>query len=346
MLKAVVLAGGSGSRLWPQSRPDLPKQFLPFLGDKSMFQKTLERLTAFLPLQDIYVVTLAKYEAIALEQSGLPASQLIIEPMAKNTAACIGLAAIHFLRKQEDPILITIPADHSIEGEEAFREALQQAYLQARREDCAVTLGVKPTRPETAYGYIKIVQENATDLFRVEKFTEKPDAAQAKSWMNQSGYYWNTGIMAWRASYIEALLTKYMPQLAHGLAQWKAAVSPIHGNLLHTIYEAIPGISIDYGILEKLPLTYLLPVSFRWDDLGSWSSLDRWLPQDADSNVVIGNHRLSHTKNCIVYSDHSFVGTIGVEQLIIVVTDNAVLVCHKDYEQKIREMLEHREHTD
>ncbi|MDQ8738626.1 sugar phosphate nucleotidyltransferase [Paenibacillus sp. LHD-38] len=346
MLKAIVLAGGNGTRLWPQSRPDLPKQFLPFLGSKSMFQKTIERLTAFLPLEDIYVITLAKYEAIALDQSGLPASQLIIEPMAKNTAACIGLAAVHFLRKQEDPILITIPADHSIEGEEEFREALQRAYLQAGREDCVVTLGVKPTRPETAYGYIKIVQGTAGDCCRVEQFTEKPDATQAMSWINQSGYYWNTGIMAWRASYVEALLSQYMPQLAQGFAQWKTAVSPIHENLLHTIYEAIPSISIDYGILEKSPLTYLLPVSFRWDDLGSWSSLDRWLPQDADSNVVIGNHRLSHTKNCIVYSEHAFVGTFGVEHLIIVVTENAVLVCHKDHEQKIRDMHEHREQTD
>jgi mannose-1-phosphate guanylyltransferase len=346
VLKAVVLAGGNGIRLWPKSRSDLPKQFMPFLGGKSMFQRTLDRLTAFLPTKDIYVVTLDQYATFVKDQSNLPPEQLILEPEARNTAACIGLAATHFLRHNQDPVLITMPADHYIEGEDEFREAVNKACFQARKEACVVTLGIKPTRPETAYGYIKIRENTLEDIFQVEEFTEKPDVITAQNWVSKPQYYWNSGIMAWRASYIESLIAAHLPQLAQGLKAIKT-VSRTEQSTIHwekvkqQIYKELPSISIDYGILEKLPVTYLIPVKFQWDDLGSWSALDRWIPRDEQSNVIVGDHKLLQTKECTIYSERTFVGTIGVEQLIIVVTDDAVLVCHKDKEQEIKSMLEH-----
>lgn len=340
MLKAVILAGGNGTRLWPKSKPDYPKQFIPFMDGQSMFQKTVSRLKAFLLKEDIYVVTIEKYVPYIKEQADLKDENIIIEPEPKDTAACIGLVAIQFLKNKQDPVLITIPSDHYIDYEDAFRENLLTAYHQAETQPCVVTVGIRPNRPETAYGYIKVKKGPQKHVLPVERFTEKPDLAAATEWSSVSNYYWNSGIFIWKASTIKTLIDQYMPKLADGLQKIQAGIgTPKEKEVLRQEYETFERISIDYGILEKAKCTYLVPGSFLWDDMGNWSALERIVEKDHDGNVVVGEHKLLNTRNCIVYSEKAIVGAIGVNDLIITVTDQAVLICHKDQEQEIKKLV-------
>lgn len=340
LLKAVIMAGGNGTRLWPKSKPDFPKQFIPFLDGQSMLQKTVSRLATFLPAEDIYVVTVEKYVSYVREQIDLPDGNLIVEPESRDTAACTGLAAMKFLQNEQDPVLITLPSDHYIEGEEAFRDALMTAYQQAKTVPCVVTIGIKPSRPETAYGYIKVREGVHKKIAPVEKFTEKPDLTTAKRWLNFPHYYWNSGIFVWKASTIRRLIEQHMPTLDNGLKKIRRALGTVdERKIVQREYQKFEKISIDYGVLEKSSCTYLVPGNFIWDDLGSWSALERIISKDQDGNVVVGEHRLLNSSNCIIYSENVFVGTIGVEDLIITVTDHAVLICRKDKEQEIRQLV-------
>jgi mannose-1-phosphate guanylyltransferase len=334
------MAGGNGTRLWPKSQADLPKQFFPFMDGESMFQKTISRLEALLPRQDIYVVTIEEYVPYVREQANLPVENIIVEPEPKDTAACIGLVAVRFLEQELDPVLITLPSDHYIDDEMAFRNDLLTAYRQALQVPGVVTLGIKPNRPETAYGYIKVAAGAEGNVLPVDKFTEKPDLQTAKQWVKMQDYFWNSGIFVWKASVIFSLIEKYMPNLAARLRKIQSAIgSTMEQKILRQEYAMLPKISIDYGVLEKAECTYLIPGSFVWDDLGNWTALERIVKKDHDGNVVVGEHRLLNTRNCIVYSETAVVGVIGVEDLIITVADNAVLICHKDREQEIKKLI-------
>lgn len=337
MLKAVVLAGGSGTRLWPKSQSHYPKQFISLLDHESMLQKTVKRLSKFISPEDIHIVTLSQYADYVCEQVQLPRRQMMIEPENRDTAACIGLSAMHFLRQGLDPVLITIPADHYIADEQAFQDALLQAYRQARREPCIVTLGIKPTRPETGYGYIKVAAGGAKGMLPVERFTEKPDLPTAQLWYTAPDYYWNSGIFVWRASVIRDLIGEHMPHLAEGLRKIGQALgTDRESEVLRAEYGRLEKQSIDVGVLEKARRLYMLPVSFGWDDLGSWSALARITEPDANGNIVVGRHRLVDTHNCIVYSDRQSVAAIGLDNLIIAVTDGVIMISPKDREQEIR----------
>ncbi|GAX91972.1 mannose-1-phosphate guanylyltransferase [Effusibacillus lacus] len=340
MLKAVIMAGGNGTRLWPKSKPDFPKQFIPFFNGQSMFQKTVNRLATFMRFEDIYVITTEKYIPYVKEQTELPDENIIVEPAAKDTAACIGLAAIHFLKKNIDPVLITLPSDQYIDGEEAFQTAIMTAYQQAKKSPGVVTVGIKPNRPETAYGYIKVKEGGAGLALPVERFTEKPDLETARRWIDVPQYYWNSGIFVWKASVIRSLIEQHMPLLAGSLRRIQASIGKSDANhILQQEYMDLHKISIDYGVLEKATCIYLVPGSFVWDDLGNWTALERLIDKDREGNVVVGEHELLDTNNCIIYSEKAFVGAIGLEDLIITVTDQAVLICHKDKEQEIKKLF-------
>ncbi|MFC4765816.1 mannose-1-phosphate guanylyltransferase [Effusibacillus consociatus] len=340
MLKAVIMAGGNGTRLWPKSQPDLPKQFIPILDGQSMLQKTVSRLASFLSYRDIYVVTVDKYVSYVKEQTDLPDENIIVEPDSKDTAACIGLTAIRFLHHDQDPVLITLPSDHYIDGDDAFRDALLTAYHQAAKVPCVVTVGIKPNRPETAYGYIKVEEVFDDNVMPVEKFTEKPDLSTALRWIKVPHFYWNSGIFVWRASVIRELIEQHMPRLSEGLRKIQAGIGkPEEKSILKQEYMKLNKMSIDYGVIEKASCIYLVPGSFVWDDMGNWTSLERLIEKDRNGNVVIGEHKLLNTHNCIVYSEKVFIGAIGIEDLIITVTDQAVLICRKDKEQEIKKLM-------
>lgn len=343
MIKALILAGGQGKRLWPKSTSDLPKQFTTLFHGKSLFQYTIERLLTFLKLEDIYVVTLEKYrETVKAQMCNISDDHIIAEPFGRDTAACIGLSATYLKHKYGDPIILTIPADQYVlenrTGE--YWDALHNAANQAKIEDCVVTLGIKPQRPETGYGYIKS-GEKIGSFYRVDQFIEKPPLNQAKEYYNISGYYWNSGIFVWRASTVLNMIEQFMPLLSQGLKNIENSINtPNEKKTIKTEYEKLEKKSIDYGVIEQTDAIYVIPVEFKWDDMGSWDSLERIFPSDATGNIVEGNSLLMDTANCVIQSSGQLVASIGIKNLVIIATEKAILVCPKDRAQDVKTLLE------
>ncbi|EJW16602.1 sugar phosphate nucleotidyltransferase [Paenibacillus alvei] len=366
-VKAVILAGGTGTRFWPFSRADYPKQFLPILHQQSMIADTLQRMLEYMPLEHIYIVSLEEYIPIIRRQlPDFPLKNIIVEPMARDTAACIGLSALHMIAADEDPVLITLPSDHYISDTDAFHEALRSAVYRAEQEQCVVTLGVKPTRPETGYGYIRI-QQNAESIGHsgsaggignigssaatksaiitpVEKFIEKPDLNIATNIFADGCHYWNTGTFIWRASTIMNLIHLHLPELYRALLDMKDMLNDQENGQqqLRTAYSSLKKQSIDYGVIEKCESIYMIPVHYGWDDLGNWNALERIHQFDAHLNIVHGLHEGIDTERCIIYgATEQLIATVGIEDLVVVATDDVVLVCPKERTQDIKKMVEH-----
>lgn len=341
MIKAVILAGGQGQRLWPKSTSDLPKQFTTLFHGKSLFQYTFERLLTFLKVEDIYVVTLEKYRGIVKDQvSIISDGNIIVEPCGRDTAACIGLSALYLKHKYVDPILITIPADQYVLQSEIYRDALNEAANQASQEDCVVTLGIKPHRPETGYGYIKS-GEKIGSFYKVDQFIEKPPLNLAKEYFHTPAYYWNSGIFVWRASTVLQMIEQFMPLLFKGLKTIEKSINtPDEKLVLETEYEKIEKKSIDYGVIEQTDHIYVIPVDFIWDDLGSWDALERIFSSDEKGNVIEGKSLLMDTTNCVIHSSGQLIASIGIKDLVIVATEKAILVCPKNRAQDVKLLLE------
>lgn len=353
------MAGGKGTRFWPFSRSDCPKQFLPILHRQSMLADTLYRVQQYLPIKHIYIVSLEEYVPIIREQlPDFPPNNIIIEPMARDTAACIGLSALHMLKSDEDPVLITLPSDHYIADSDAFHEALQQAVHRAAREACVVTLGVQPTRPETGYGYIRIRPESgdatAADILEpmaeqikqiipVEKFIEKPDLPIAQKIFSDGLHYWNTGTFIWRASTIMHLIKLHLPDLHQALLDMRDCLNngDAPSGRLRQQYSKLDKQSIDYGVIEKCESIYMVPVHYGWDDLGNWNALERIHTPNEQYNIIQGLHQGLDTNRCTIYGKtKQLISTIGVEDLVIVATDDVLLVCHKDRTQDIKKVVQ------
>jgi len=342
MIKALVLAGGQGKRLWPKSTSEYPKQFTPLFHGKSLFQYTIERLSSFLRIEDIFVVTLEKYRELVKEQVPyLPEQNIILEPAGKDTAACIGLSAIYLKHKYDDPVIFTIPADQYVVDYEEYRKALFAAADQAAKEDCVITLGIKPKRPETGYGYIKRGEKAGSLLYKVDQFIEKPSLVRAKEYVAQSIYYWNSGIFVWKTSTILKMIEQFMPLLSQCLKTIEENLdSPAEKRILQHEYEKLEKRSIDYGVIEQTKSIYVIPVDFVWDDVGSWDALGRIFSADENGNVIEGKSLLIDTKNCIIHSPGQFIATLGVENLVIVATAKGVLICAKDRAQEVKYLIE------
>ncbi|MCY9553161.1 sugar phosphate nucleotidyltransferase [Paenibacillus apiarius] len=358
-VKAVILAGGKGTRFWPFSRSHCPKQFLPILHQQSMIADTLRRMLRYLPLEHIYIVSLEEYVPLIREQlPGFPPQNIIIEPMARDTAACIGLSALHMLMADEDPVLITLPSDHYISDPDAFHEALRSAVRRAEQEPCVVTLGVRPTRPETGYGYIRIRTDHcdaaekcageqreqwAEPITAVEKFIEKPHLSVAQKIFSDGCHYWNTGTFIWKASTIMHLLKLHLPDLHDILMEMKDIMrNPAGGSeTLALLYGRLNKQSIDYGVIEKCESLYMIPVHYGWDDLGNWNALERTEQPDEQHNVIYGIHQGLDTNRCIIYgTSNQLISTVGVEDMVIVATDDVLLICHKERTQDIKKVVE------
>lgn len=346
------MAGGKGTRFWPHSRSNCPKQFLSIMNEQTMLQTTVQRLLGFLPIEDIYVVTLQKHTSLVKDQLPmLPNNNIFIEPIGRDTAACIGLSALQLLLNGEDPVLITLPSDHFISEDDQYLEALQLAAQKAEEEPCVVTLGIKPTRPETGYGYIRIKPQSAViknKVVTVEQFVEKPSIDVAERISVDGQYFWNTGTFIWKASTIFNLIQQHMPPLYQKLQEIKNLLQKKGSEAeLLEIYTQIEKISIDYGVIEKCESIYMIPVQFTWDDVGNWDALERSGKSDDDSNQVKGIHEGIDTKNCFIHGKgKQLVATVGIEDLIIVTTEDAILICHKDRTQDIKKLYELLEKKD
>lgn len=339
---AIIMAGGSGERFWPLSTPDRPKQFLRLVGDKSLLRRTVDRIEPLIPIDRQFVVAGEQHAIrISEELPDLPPPNLICEPIGRNTAACIGLASLFIARRDPDAMTVVLPADHHIVEAPAFLAAIEKAVQVAQKEDVTVVIGIKPARPETGYGYIQSGTEVEAGVFAVLRFHEKPDEDVARRYLSAGDHFWNTGIFVWQNRTIEQLIKTFLPGHWSKLKEIRSAVgTPRYEDVLARVYPTLEKISIDYGVIEKAEKIKMVQGTFGWDDLGSWTALDRILGSDQEDNVVIGRHVGLNTTNCIIYGQEGrVVATIGLRDLIIAETEHGLLICPKGRSQEIRNLL-------
>lgn len=337
---AVILAGGSGSRLWPLSRQQLPKQFLSLEGNSSLLQTTINRLAPTIEAHDVLIVTQESHAKGEAYHALLP-YQALYEPVGRNTAPAIALAAAWLARDGADPVMVVLPADHIIKEEVRFREHLNTA-IRAAQGGKLVTFGIQPTRPDTGFGYIKAHQGDDEGVYDVERFTEKPDLATAESFLKSGDYYWNSGMFVWRASVILAEIQRYLPAvyklIQDILAESSAGMSFQQAVEKH--FAAMPSISIDYGVLERSDRVSLIPCDIGWNDVGSWQAVHEIADKDENGNALQGNVIAVDCKNSLIRAERRLVAAIGVEDLCVVETADAVLISKSDQTQRVREVVD------
>lgn len=340
----LIMAGGRGERFWPKSRKELPKQFLSLTGDgKTMIQLTVERLLPLIKLEDIYIVTNKDYKELALSQlPGIPSDNIICEPMGKNTAPCIGLGAINIAKKYDDAIMYVLPSDHQIKFTQMFLSTLMDAAEIAEQNSNLVTIGINPDYPETGYGYIKFnPNEVSRRGYKVEKFVEKPNIELAKEYIKTEEYLWNSGMFTWKLSSILQKFSEFMPETYKGLMNIKESMgTEMEESVLIEEFKNMESQSIDYGIMEKASDIYIIPGTFGWDDVGSWLAVERLQKSNELGNVVKGDIISVNTSNCIIQGDKKLIATVGLEDMIIVDTSDATLICHKDHAGEIKKVIE------
>lgn len=344
LVKAVVLAGGSGTRLWPLSRLQLPKQFLKLEGEHTLLEETIRRLHPLIGDEDTLVVTGAEH-ATGEAYTALKPYATLLEPVGRNTAPAIALAAA-WLQQQEraagrdmDPVMVVLPADHVIRDPEAFRSALSQAVAAAELGHL-VTFGITPDRPDTGFGYIKAGGNEAPLL--VERFTEKPDVATAEQFLADGGYYWNAGIFVWRTSAILDEVRHHLPEVAGVLDQIVSecgSEAPSQA-VLERHFPNMPDISIDYGVLEKSANVALVPCNVGWSDVGSWDAVHEIAQHDVDGNALQGEIIAIDCQNSLIHGNDRLVAAVGVRDLCVVETADAVLIAPRGQTQRVREVVE------
>ncbi|MDE7366140.1 MAG: mannose-1-phosphate guanylyltransferase [Lachnospiraceae bacterium] len=341
---ALIMAGGRGERFWPKSRKNLPKQFLSLTGDgKTMIQLTVERILPLVDMEDIYIATNRDYKALVQEQlPNIPDENILCEPIGRNTAPCIGLGAIHISKKYEDAIMMVLPSDHLIKYNQMFVNTLKQGCELAEKGANLVTIGITPDYPETGYGYIKFLPEQMDGhAYAVDRFVEKPSLEVAKEYLATEQYLWNSGMFVWKVSTILDNLKQFMPDIYNGLQVIRSSIgTDDEETVLETEFTAFPSESIDYGIMEKATNIYILPGTFGWDDVGSWLAVGRIRKSNEQGNVVNGNIITVNTKNCIIEGTGKLIATVGLEDLIIVDTEDATLICEKNSAGDIKKVLE------
>jgi len=339
------MAGGIGSRFWPMSRTDFPKQFLDILNTgRTLIQSTYDRFALFIPAENIYVVTSDQYKDIVAEQLPLlPVANILSEPSRKNTAPCIAYISYKLRQLNPDANLVCAPADHIILQPEAFKEVCLRALDFTAHIKGLVTLGIKPTHPNTGYGYIQYEQQSVSDsVYKVKTFTEKPDRELAKTFLESGDFLWNAGIFVWQVKNIVAAFEKFLPEM-HDVfdAEKNYFNTDAETEAIDRIYPQCTNISIDYGVMEKADNVYIIPSSFGWSDLGTWASAYDNLQKDYFENAVAGNNVMviDATRNMVHADNHKLVLLQGLDDFIIVDTKDVLLICKKDKEQAIKEYV-------
>jgi mannose-1-phosphate guanylyltransferase len=347
MLHAVIMAGGSGTRFWPASRRDTPKQLLSFTGDHTMIQDTASRLGNLVPPDRCMVVTNARLvDAIRAQ---LPAALVVGEPCKRDTAPCVGLAAAIIAATDPDATMLVMPADHVIKTDEQFQAAISAgAALIEADPQRIVTFGIKPTYPAESFGYVQrgeAIVTAGSATFQVTRFREKPNLETAKSYCESGQFYWNSGIFLWKAALILDLLRLHEPEMAAHIDAIAAAVgTDAFESVLQDRFAQIKGKSIDYAVMERHDNVAVIEAPFNWDDVGSWQAISRLSEPDSHGNSVRGTHVGIDTKNTIIYgsADHAII-TIDVDDLVVVHTKNATLVAPKRSEERVREAVKELE---
>ena len=341
----VIMAGGSGERFWPQSRKKKPKHLLPIVGRLPMLTQTIARVLPLVPAANIYVITTeSQLKAARVACSGLPKGNIIVEPVGRDTAAAVGLGMLLVKRRNPDAAFAVLPADHVIGDVHGFREMLDAAFKAAESADELVTLGIEPTEPATGFGYIErgaVWHTEPITIMRAKRFVEKPNLAKAKTYVASKRYYWNAGMFVWRVPVVEAGLKAHAPELAAGLATLEKGLA--RGNAAKALAKIYPGlqkISIDYALMEKSKNVLVLPTNFGWDDVGSWTAISRHHPKDNAGNILRGMACVENGRNNIVVSDGKHLtAVLGLDNLVVVHTADATLVCPQDQAQEIKKLL-------
>lgn len=338
-LYVVLMAGGIGTRFWPYSRNAKPKQFLDVLGTgKTLLQSTYERYSSLCPRENILVVTHEEHAALVREQiPGIHDNQIVAEPMRKNTAPCIVYAANRIFLKDPQAVMVVSPSDHLILNEKEFLQTAQKAIDQAKSQDKLITLGIKPTRPETGYGYIQFL-ESKSHLKKVKTFTEKPALALAKTFLESGDFVWNSGVFIWGVKAILDGFKRYLPEMSEAFEEIRPKLfSPEEKPLVMQIYSQTKNISIDYGIMEKADNVYVSLGNFSWSDLGSWASLHEASPRDENNNVVNANALVYDTRNSVIKGPKDKLVVVqGLNGFLVGVFENVVIICEKDKEEMFR----------
>lgn len=338
----VILSGGSGSRLWPLSRKNKPKQFLTLFNDSSMFQSTLTRLNGLDSLEAPLIVCNNEHRFMVAEQLqeiGLDANGIILEPCARNTAPAIALAALKAMDKGEDPLLLILAADHLISDVAAFHKAIEQAQTLAE-QDKLVTFGIQPQSAHTGYGYIEAEEKSKPSS--VKRFIEKPDLATAESYLSAGNFFWNSGMFLFKASAYIKELARFSPEMLSSCKQSleKAVIDLDFVRVDPELFERSLSDSIDYAVMEKTDKAMVVPLDAGWSDVGSWSSLWEAFTRDADQNVLIGDVLVENVHNAYIHSENRLVTVLGLDDVIVVETHDAVMVAHKDQAQKVKTIVE------
>jgi mannose-1-phosphate guanylyltransferase len=346
MIYGVIMAGGSGTRFWPESRRCKPKQLLNIMGDCTMIRATVQRILPDIPLERIMVVTAASHaDGICCQLPELRSERIITEPKGRNTAPCIALAAYKLNKTDPDGVMAVLPADHLIGKEAEFREAVRIAGEAASTGNHLITFGLIPNRPETGYGYIKLgpaqLEVGGATLFKVERFVEKPDLSTARDYVASGNFLWNSGMFVWTTRSIIRAFEEFLPAISAEMERISPALNtPDEAVAIAEVYTNIESVSIDYGIIEKAHNVLTLPINVDWNDVGSWASLEDVWNRDHCGNAITGKAVFVDSAGCIVSSPHKLTALIGIKDLIVVDTPDALMICRKDKAQDVKRLQE------
>lgn len=340
----VIMAGGVGSRFWPRSKQRKPKQLLRIFGENTMIQDTVNRMDGIVKKENIFVITNKIQKPRVKDQlPNIPEENIIAEPFGKNTAPCIGLAAAIIEKKSKDAVIITLPADHLIKDVDKFQQTIKTAVEYAGSSDGLVTIGIKPTHPETGYGYIQINEENAEDsVHKVLTFAEKPNLETAERFLEDGDFLWNSGMFIWKVDSIISEIRNFMPDLYEGIQEIKEAWGTAEFEpVLTKVYGQLKSISIDYGIMEKSEKVYLTKGDFNWNDVGSWESVYNLTEKDEKKNALIGDVYTQNTEGAYVFSPRKFTAVIGLKDVVVINTQDSLLVCDRKKSQDVKNVVDH-----
>jgi mannose-1-phosphate guanylyltransferase len=350
---ALIMAGGNGSRFWPLSRKDKPKQFLKLNSNKkTLLEQTVERINMIIPKEQIFIATNKNYEdAVKEKLNYIPEENIILEEISKNTAPAITMAVLKIENIYPDSTIFILPSDHLVKKKKNFTDLLLKAGEIAEKEGAVITIGIEPKYPETGYGYIHVFSKQLVsadqEYFKVQNFEEKPDLKTAEKYLAAGSYYWNSGIYITPAKLLLQEIKNKLNSLYYNCKkimeiseyqQLSKIKEQTKVKKIKNFYNKLENISIEYGVIEKLTDIYLLKANFIWDDLGSWTALERVKEKNSDNNIIVGKHLGIETSDSIIYSCDRIVTTVGIKNLIIVNTGDAVLICDKDKAQEIKEL--------
>jgi len=336
----IIMAGGSGTRFWPLSRKKMPKQFLNLTGKDAMVNETIDRLSPVIRKEDIFVVTGKEHEELTfgITAGRLKRDHILAEPAARNTAACIGYAAMELIRKYGDGVMGIFASDHYIRDEAGFRAVLDRAMDEAEKTDKLITIGIKPSFPSTGYGYIK---KKSADSPEVEEFVEKPDQQTAEEYLKSGSYLWNSGMFVWKASVILEKFRELLPDIYAYLTEIGDSMgTDREQETIRAVYPKIPKISVDYGIMERAKDILVLDGDFGWSDVGSLDALGSIYGADENGNIACGEAVSLDTRNCISFGKDKLIALIGVSDLIVAEAENTILVCEKSRAQDVKKIVE------